>query len=96
LETLSTVITFFTVFFPSVFPEYFLLPFLALWFAMSVFPGVSVRILLFPCYFFLLVVLGSASGEGLIILGDTFINPADIPTSLLSLELEGALAGSVT
>ena len=62
---------------------------------MSVFPRVSVRILLFPC-FLLLVVLGRASGKDLIILGDTFINPADVPTSLLSLELEGALAGSVT
>jgi len=62
---------------------------------MSVFSGVSVRILLFPC-FLLLVVLGPASGKGLIILEDTFINPADVPTSLLSLEMEGALAGSFT
>lgn len=61
---------------------------------MSLFSGVSVGILLFPC-FLLLVVLGPASGKGLIILGVTFINPADVPTSLLSMELEGALAGSV-
>jgi hypothetical protein len=43
-----------------------------------------------------LVFLGSSLGEGLIILKDTFINPADVPSSWLSLELEGTLAGSVT
>lgn len=82
LEMLSTVIKVFTAFFPSVFSEYFLLPFLALWFAMSLFSVVSFGIVLFPC-FLLLVVLGPASGKVLIILGDTFINPADVPTSLL-------------
>jgi len=36
--------------------------------------------------------LGPSLGKGCIIPGDTFINPADIPSPLLSLELEGALA----
>jgi len=43
-----------------------------------------------------LAFLGLSLGKGLIILGDTFINPADVPSSWLSLELEDALAGSVT
>ena len=55
----------------------------------------SVSILLLPC-FLPPVFLGPALGKGLIISGDTFIYPADIPSSFLSLELEGALAGSVT
>jgi hypothetical protein len=39
--------------------------------------------------------LGPALVNGRIISGDTFINPADIPSSLLFLGLEGALASSV-
>jgi hypothetical protein len=67
----------------------------ALWFAISVFFGVSVRILLFP-FFLHPVFLDPSLGKGLIISGDTFINPAVIPSSLLSMELEVTLAGSGT
>ena len=43
--------------------------------------------------------LGPGLGKGVIISGDTFmlpINPADVPSSLVSFVLEGPLAGSVT
>ena len=43
-----------------------------------------------------LVFLGPSLGKDCNILGDTFINPADIPSPLLSLELEGAQVGSIT
>ena len=42
------------------------------------------------------VFLGPSLAKNCITPWDNFINPADIPSSLLSLELEGALAGSVT
>jgi hypothetical protein len=45
-------------------------------------------ILLFPC-FLSSVFLGPALGNGLRISADTFTNPADVPSSLLSLETEG-------
>ena len=134
----------------SVFPRYFLLPCLALWFSVSVSSGVYVRILLFP-YFLPPVFLGPALGNRLITsrytlgnghimsgytlgnghimsgytlgnghitsgytlrnghitsrytLGNGHItskytgtNAVDVPSSLLSWQLEGALAGSVT
>jgi hypothetical protein len=47
----STIIKLFcTIFFVIVFPEYFLLPFLALWFPVSLFSGVSVRIQFLPFF----------------------------------------------
>jgi hypothetical protein len=50
-----------------------------------------------PAFSFFLspVCLGPALGKDLIISADTVTNPADVPPSLLSLEPEGALAGSV-
>ena len=55
----------------------------------------NLKILLFPCFLHS-VFLGPTLGKGLIISGNTFINPTDVPSSVLSLELEGAMAGSVT
>lgn len=58
----------------------------------------SVRIQFLPC-FLPQVFLGPLLGKDLIISGVTFmlpIHPADVPLSLLSLELEGAVNGSVT
>ena len=68
---------------------------MALWFAISVFSGVSVRILLFPCFLHP-VFLDPSLVKALIISGDTFINPPVIPSSLLSMEPEVTLAGSGT
>lgn len=58
----------------------------------------SVRIQFLPC-FPPPVFLGPLLGKGLIISGVTFmlrLNPADVPLSVLSLELEGAVTGSGT
>jgi len=76
-------------------PNIFFYPFLALWFSISVFSGVNLRILLLPCFLHS-VFLGPTLRKGFITSGDTFINPIDVSSSVLSLELEGALAGSVT
>lgn len=57
----------------------------------------SVRLQFLPC-FLPPVFLGSLLGKGLTISGVTFmlcINPVDVPLSVLSLELEGAVTGSV-
>ena len=89
---MSTAINFFTVSVSNVFPDYFLLPFWALRFSISVFSGVSVWILLLPC-FLTPVFLGPSLGKVLINPADSFTNLADIPSSLLSLELKDALAG---
>ena len=55
----------------------------------------NLKILLFHV-FFTQVFLGPTLGKGLIISGDTFINPTDVLSSVLSLEFEGAMTGSVT
>ena len=55
----------------------------------------NLRILLFPCFLHS-VSLGPTLGKGLIISGGTLKNPTDVPSSVLSLEPEGALAGSFT
>ena len=93
---LSTAINFFfTVSFSNIFPDYFLLPFWALRFSISVFSGVSLWIVLFPC-FLPPVSLVPSLRKGLINSADPFTNPADSSSSLLSLKLIDVPAGSLT